>query len=264
MKVSDGLVGIADSRITTGSEVITARKVSVHRHGGRPMFLMTSGLRSLRDKTLTYFEEQLESGEASYDRLYKAANAFADQMRRVAREDKDALSDGRLFFDLHVLIGGQFEHDKEHKLYMLYPQGNWVEMSQGTPYYILGESSYGKPILDRTLKHTDCVRFALKVGCLAFDSTRISSTTVGFPLDVVVYLSETREMIEHRFEKEELEEMLSWWQQRMRASVGELPSGWMSAVLTQIDSPTALPATGSQGENGHVPQAQPKAWGALP
>ena len=81
MKVKDGLVGIADTRVTTGSERITARKVTIHEHGRHSMFFMTSGLRSLRDKALTYFEEALEEGEQTFDKLYKAVNAFAEQVR---------------------------------------------------------------------------------------------------------------------------------------------------------------------------------------
>ena len=86
MRVGDGLVGIADTRVTSGTEVITARKVSVHEHGGRNFFLMTSGLRSVRDKALTYFEEILEASDAEFDKLYKAVNAFSKQLRRVASD----------------------------------------------------------------------------------------------------------------------------------------------------------------------------------
>src|SRR5439155_17662448 len=187
MKVAGGLVGIADTRVTSGTEVITARKVSVHEHSGQTFFLMTSGLRSVRDKALTYFEEVLDESDTEFDRLYKAVNVFSGQLRRVADEDKEAIVAGNYRFDLHALIGGQFRHDKEHKLYLIYPQGNWVEIGSGTPYCIIGESGYGKPILDRTLKFSDPIRFALKVGCLAFDSTRISAVNVDFPIDVIIY-----------------------------------------------------------------------------
>ena len=236
-KVQDGLVGIADTRLTSGSECITARKVSVHTHGQHSLFLMTSGLRSVRDKVVTYFEDVLESGEVDADRLYKAVNALALQVRRVAAEDKEALEASNLGFNLHALIGGQMEHDKEHKLYMMYPQANWVEVGPGTPYSIIGETGYGKPILDRTLKYSDSMQFALKVGCLAFDSTRISAANVDFPIDVVVYKRDTFEMVEHRFEKNDLIEISNWWQERLRESVRLLPSHWISAVLPDSDNP---------------------------
>ena len=81
-------------------------------------------------------------------KLYKAVNAFAAALRRVATEDKAYLTDSGLHFDLHALIGGQLTKDAVHKLYLVYPEGNWVEISHGTPYHIIGEGGYGKPVLD--------------------------------------------------------------------------------------------------------------------
>lgn len=234
MRVEDGLVGIADTRITTGSECISARKLSVLHHAGRPLFLLTSGLRSVRDKALTYFEEELDAGESTFDRLYKAVNALAAQTRRVAAEDRAALEESKLAFSFYALVGGQLEHDKEPKLYLLYPQGNWVEIGPGTPYCIIGETGYGKPILDRTFKYSDTIEFALKVGALAFDSTRISSATVDFPLDVVVYDRRTGQTFQCRYDKEDFRESSSWWQERLRASLGELPSGWTDKILGRL------------------------------
>ena len=235
-KVHDGLVGIADTRLTSGSECITARKVSVHTHGQHSLFLMTSGLRSVRDKVVTYFEDVLESGEVKVDRLYKAVNELANQVRRVAAEDKEALEASNLSFNLHALIGGQMEYDREHKLYMMYPQANWVEVGPGTPYSIIGETGYGKPILDRTLKYSDSMQFALKVGCLAFDSTRISAANVDFPIDVVVYKRDSFTIVEHRFEKNDLIDISNWWQERLRESVRLLPSQWIADVFPDYDN----------------------------
>jgi putative proteasome-type protease len=220
-------VGIADTRVTSGNECITARKVSVYQGDRHSLFLMTSGLRSVRDKAVTYFEDALLEREPSLDRVFKAANAFADQVRRVALEDKEALADSGLEFNMHALIGGQFENDREHKLYLIYPQGNWVEVGEGTPYQILGATGYGKPVLDRTLKYDDTMRFALKVGCLAFDSTRISAADVDFPLDVVLYERDSLRMIQHRYEKRDLQDISNWWQDRLRCLVNELPSEWI-------------------------------------
>ena len=185
--VQEGIVGIADSRLISGNEIISAKKVSVYEHGHGSMFIMTSGLRSVRDKTLTYFEEHLTTRSEPFDRLFKAVNMFAEQMRQVSREDKEALADSGLGFDFYTLVGGQLDQDQEHLLYLVYPQGNWIAVGKGTPYQIIGSPAYGKPVLDRALKYQDSLGFALKVGCLAFDSTRISAADVDFPIDVVIY-----------------------------------------------------------------------------
>jgi putative proteasome-type protease len=233
MKLQDGLVAIADTRVTSGSECITARKVTIFEHGQHTLFMMTSGLRSLRDKVVTYFEEVLEAEDSKFDRLYKAVNALADQVRRAAAEDKAALEASNLLFNFQALIGGQMENDKEHKLYLLYPQANWVEINYGTPYCIIGETGYGKPILDRTLEYTDSMQYALKVGCLAFDSTRISAANVDFPIDVVIYKRDSFDLVCHRYEKRDLAEISNWWQERLRESVRLLPSDWVEAVIDE-------------------------------
>jgi putative proteasome-type protease len=220
IKIKDGLVGVSDTRLTSGTERTTARKVTIHQHGQYSMFLMTSGLRSVRD--------------TNFDKLYKAVNAFAEQVRIVADEDKNALKEAGLDFNLFSIIGGQLENDKEHKLYMLYPQGNWVEVGQGSPYFLIGESSYGKPIIDRVLHYETSMDMALKLAYLAFDSTRISAVDVDFPIDVVLYKRDSFEIVQHRFEREDLQHLPEWWQERLRKSVEEMPDEWVSLALDKL------------------------------
>ncbi|MBI2192682.1 MAG: peptidase [Planctomycetes bacterium] len=238
MKIHDGLIGIADTRVTSGTEYITARKVTIYEKQRHPMFLMTSGLRAARDKALTYFEEVIAERPQPFDRLYKAVNAFAEQIRRVAQEDRAALTESGLQFDIRCLAGGQLEKDPEHKLYLLYPEGNWVEIGQGTPYHIMGESGYGKPILVRTLKYQDSMRHALKVGYLAFDSTRISAADVDFPIDVVLYARDSYRILEHRYDKDDFKDISNWWQEQLRQSVHELPSQWMDRIFSELPLPS--------------------------
>ena len=243
MRVKDGLVGIADTRVTSGSECITARKVSIYQQEGWAMFLMTSGLRSIRDKALTYFDEIMADAEEPPDnRLFKVVNVLAEQMRRVAREDKESLDDAGFHFNMHALVGGQLAGDHEHKLYMVYPQGNWVEIGEGTPYHIIGAGGYGKPVLDRVLKYDDAISMALKVGTLAFDSTRISAADVEFPIDIVVYVKDSYTVVSHRFEKTDLLETSTWWQERLRHSVNELSLNWAQPLLDKLpNSPHLIP-----------------------
>lgn len=231
--VEDGLVGLADTRITAGNEMTTAQKLSTYETPHGAVFFMTSGLRSVRDKVATYFEEALETGPP-LDKLFKAVNLFSGLVRQVAKEDKEYLDASGLQFNIHAIMGGQFTGDPSHKLFLIYPQGNWIEITCGTPYHIIGETGYGKPVLDRTLKHADSIHFALKVGCLAFDSTRISAAGVDFPLDVVVYSKGSFSLIEHRFEQADLAHISTWWQERLRESVHALPSEWIEAIAARL------------------------------
>lgn len=230
IKVKDGLIGLADTRIVSGTERITATKISTHQHGKHSLFLMTSGLRSVRDKALAYFERALEETE-SFKNLYEAIGVFADQVKRVEKEDGESLLKSGINFNLHALVGGQLEDDKEQKLYMIYPQGNWVEVSRSTPFYIIGESGYGKPILERTIEYESSLSDALTAAFLAFNATITCAVDVDYPLDIVFYKKDSYTMTTTRFEREEMQEVSKWWHQNIKKLASELPSDWQKKVL---------------------------------
>ena len=100
--------------------------------------------------------------------------------------------------------------------------------------FVEGFRVKGKPVLDRTLKYEDSLRFALKVGCLAFDSTRISAADVDFPIDVVIYAKHSFHITEHRYNKQDLAPISDWWQERLRNSVHELPAEWIDRVFMNV------------------------------
>ncbi|HAS43030.1 MAG TPA: peptidase [Microscillaceae bacterium] len=235
IKVRSGLVAIADTRITSGVETTTSRKISVHQQGNNALFLMTSGLRSIRDKAMTYFEEVLEGDKFPFDKMYKALNIFGQQLRRVASEDKSHLSASGLVFNLYAIVGGQLENDKEHKLYLLYPEGNWIEILEGTPFTIIGNSGYGTPILNRTLHYDADLRYAFKTGFLSFDSTRVSANDVGYPIDVVFYRTATREIKEQRFDRNETGQISAMWETELKKIISEMPEEWMDTLLQKVD-----------------------------
>jgi len=274
MRLDRGLVALADTRITSGTEVTTARKVKIYQHDQHALFVMTSGLRSVRDKTVTYFDELIAEQDEKFDRMYKAANAFGAQLRRVAAEDKAALHDAGLSFDVHVLLGGQLERDAQPELYLLYPAGNWIKISEGTPYHIIGESGYGRPIIRRTLTHEDDLDHALKVGMLAFDSTRISAADVDYPLDVVIYRAGTYEMVHHRFEHHETQQVSAFWQEWLRNGVEQLPDDWIApfrpmleAAHTPVPPSTTGDATGpaaNPASRQAAAQQRPQLQQAMP
>ncbi|MCY3886937.1 MAG: peptidase [Chloroflexi bacterium] len=212
IKCKDGLVAIADTRITSGSEVSTAKKIAVHQGERHAMFVLTSGLRSVRDKAITYFEERWRQNGTQLSRSYEAVNALAGEIRRVYEEDNDWLVKAGLHFDLHCIVGSQLTEDDSPHLYLLYPQGNWVEVSRGTPYLIIGETRFGKPILDRALRYDASLEQALRLGVLSFNSTEASSADVGPPLDAVVYAADSFGIRERRFNAEELAPVAQFWQ----------------------------------------------------
>ena len=89
IKVKDGLVAIADTRITSGTDTTSKKKIYIEQKDKYSLFIMTSGLRSVRDKAILYFKELI--GQEEHNKLYKAVNAFGQQVKRVAEEDKSSL-----------------------------------------------------------------------------------------------------------------------------------------------------------------------------
>ncbi|KAB7733046.1 peptidase [Rudanella paleaurantiibacter] len=241
IKVRSGLVAIADTRLTSGTEVSSNRKITVHQVEHHSLFVMTSGLRSVRDKAITYFREVLAEQDRSFNKLYKAVNAFGEQVKRVAREDRESLTASGLNFNLNAIVGGQLEDDDEHKLFMLYPEGNWVEVDNGSLFKIIGNSGYGKPLLFRNLTYDTSLADALKIGFLAFDATRVSANDVDYPLDVVIYPNNSFHMTEHRLEKDDMDEISHQWSALLNNSVRKLPNYWMDPIFEKLGSGNRYP-----------------------
>ena len=229
IKVKEGLVAIADTRITSGTDTTLKKKIYVEQKDKYSLFIMTSGLRSVRDKAVLYFKELI--GQEEHNKLYKAVNAFGQQVKRVAEEDKSSLEKAGFKFDLNTIIGGQLKDDEEHKLFLLYPEGNWVELGQGAPFVIIGNSGHGKAILNRTLREETTMRIALKAGFLSFDSTRVSSNNVDFPIDIALYKRDSFDMIEHRYEQSDLENISTQWAEELKNALQNIPEDWLDRAF---------------------------------
>ena len=232
IKVKEGLVAIADSCITSGTETTVKRKLSVVQKDGHSLFIMTSGLRSVRDKAMVYFNEVME--KESFSKLYEAVNAFGDQVRRVAGEDRVYLEKAGFKFDLSTIIGGQLKDDDEHKLFLLYPEGNWVELGSGAPFVVIGNSGHGKAILNRTVDEDSDMRLALKAGFLSFDSTRVSSNNVDFPIDVVLYRKNSFCLAEQRYTRKDMELISAQWADELKSALEQIPEDWMDKVFQKF------------------------------
>jgi putative proteasome-type protease len=235
IKVKEGLVAIADTRVTSGNDVTTKKKLTTLQKDKCSVFIMTSGLRSIRDKAIVYFDELLETDLQQYNKLYKVVNAFGQQVKRAAEEDKVSLENAGFKFNLHTIIGGQMKDDEEHKLFLLYPEGNWVELGQGAPYVIIGNAAQGKAILNRILKEDTSMQLALKAGFLSFDSTRISAADVDFPIDVALYKSNSFNMVDYHYESSDLESISMQWHEELKKALDNISNQWIDSAFNKLE-----------------------------
>lgn len=232
VKTVNGLVGLADTRIVNGSEQTSKSKVSQLKHPAGTLFFMTSGLRSVRDKTSIYFEQELANSEAAtMTRLFQAANLFGTCLRKVREEDGASLVEANLRFNTHAIVGGQFDDDREPVLFYIYPEGNWVEATVDAPYHVIGRTSYCKPILDRFLTHESSLAEAVALSFLAFEATRASVTDVDFPVDMVVLDAHSRQSNFQRFAAAELDVANQWWHDSLQTALRQFPLEWAQTLI---------------------------------
>ncbi|MGH2717358.1 MAG: hypothetical protein ACRDJU_02110, partial [Actinomycetota bacterium] len=130
------------------------------------------------------------------------------------------------------------------------PQANWVEVSAETPYFLIGESGYAKPLLDRTLHYDTPLELALKIGYLAFEATRTSTAATDFPMDVVIYRRDSFRLRQVRYETSELSAASQWWTEKVRGLIEDLPSTWVGRALGAQDGGKVTPLRPQTADEG--------------
>jgi len=233
IKIKEGLIALSDGRITSGTQLSAARKVTIMGSGPHRFFVMSSGLRSVRDKTLAYLRRDMaRRREENYPTMLEAVTAFTTCLRQVSDEDKESLLASKLHFNLHAIIGGRLSEDREPTMYLVYPEGNWIEVDERTPYLSIGATAYGKPILDRALRYHTSMPTALKLAYLSFDSTRFSSADVGFPIDMVTFSMDDGLWRESQFDYDDLVEQRQWWNRNITDLAQRMPDGpWLDKLM---------------------------------
>jgi len=225
-----GLVALADTRIVRGGEKLTRGKLAVLPHGGGSFFVMTSGLRSVRDKLMIYAESALAEEGESITRLHEVVTLLGQQLRRIHNEDGEGLAASGLSFNLHAVVGGMLDGDESPLLFQLYPAGNWILASDESPTFIIGRSSYGRPIVDRVIAPETSLEVCVPLAVLAFDATRTSSVDVDFPVDVLTVAPDGT-VREQRYGEADLDACMRAWQDHLQAGLRVLPTAWAAPLL---------------------------------
>ncbi|MGA9277987.1 proteasome-type protease [Ilumatobacter sp.] len=236
--VDAGVVALSDTRIVRGSQISVKAKLSSLSSGDRSAVLMTSGLRSVRDKVAHRVQDQLDSRPVH--RMHQLATGWGDRLREVRAEDGPSLADAGFTFNSHALIGGRLLDDERPLLLHVYPEGNWVEATADDPSIIIGRSNYGKPILDRLLRSDTPLDQAATLAYLAFDATRTSANDVDFPIDVAVIPHTASAFTIRRFTERDLQPQHDAWNQSLSDALDSVPSDWASEL---IDPPQQPPPT---------------------
>ena len=189
IKLNAGLVMLSDSRTNAGVDHIsTFRKMAVfEKPGDRVMVLLSSGNLAISQSVKQHLMNA-DEGRAIWTAksLYEVAETIGAAIRKIWQRENEALKDAGVEFNINMLLGGQIEGEG-CRLFHIYSAGNFIEATDENCYFQIGESKYGKPILDRVVNPETPLDEAAKCALISMDSTLKSNLSVGLPLDMVVY-----------------------------------------------------------------------------
>ena len=196
IKLNAGLVFLSDSRTNAGLDQISSfRKMMIYeKTGDRFMVLLSAGnlsiSQSVREILQTTQIKDRDDAEGitiwNAKSMFDAARVLGAAVRHVHDRDGAALKRSGVDFNVSLVFGGQIKGEGM-RLFQVYSAGNFIEATPETPYFQVGESKYGKPVLDRVLTPDTPLDEAAKCALVSMDSTLKSNLSVGLPLDLVVY-----------------------------------------------------------------------------
>lgn len=226
-----GLVFLSDSRTNAGlDQISTFRKMHTFEvPGERVMVLLTAGNLSVSQSVASGLRVQMEShGEkslASAPNMFSAAKLVGDAVRKVFERDADALKAFNIEFNANMIFGGQIKGEAP-RLFNVYSAGNFIEATEETPYFQIGESKYGKPILDRVIGGGLSLDEVAKCCLISMDSTIKSNLSVGLPLDLLCYERDALRINRHKLidgKDPYFASIRERWAEQLRKVFNELP-----------------------------------------
>lgn len=190
MRLSEGLVFVSDSRTNAGfDQISTFRKMHTFTAEDRTLVVLSAGNLATSQSVVSLLEKRAgREGRNLFNvsTVFEAAELVGRTVREVIQRDNADGAVSHVDFSCSLILGGQIRGES-CRLFNIYPEGNFIESTPETPYFQIGESKYGKPILDRVLNYQTSLDRAYQCALISFDSTMKSNLSVGMPLDVAIY-----------------------------------------------------------------------------
>ena len=193
VRLDAGMLFASDSRTNAGVDhVATFTKMRVYeRKDDRVIVLLSSGNLATSQGVINLLDRHARAEDGAETiwtarTMYDAAEMVGNSLREVERRDGPFLAQSAIDVSSNLIVGGQIKGEGP-RLFHVYAQGNFIEATDDTPYFQLGESKYGKPILDRVVSMATPQKEAAKCVLISFDSTMKSNISVGLPIDLLWY-----------------------------------------------------------------------------
>ncbi|EHL98834.1 peptidase, T1A family protein [Acetobacteraceae bacterium AT-5844] len=236
--LEQGLVMLADTRTNAGVDNIStfSKIFTSAAPGERMLSLLSAGNLAITQSVWNCLCEGLQlDGEhhtlLTVPSMFRAAQLVGAAIRHVYQMDGPALKEQGVGFDVSLILGGQIAGGPV-RLYLVYAAGNFIEATPDTPFLQIGEHKYGKPILDRALTHQTSLEDGVKLTLVSMDSTLRSNLTVGLPLDLLVYETDSfRIRLQQRITEEDpyFHQLRESWSAALRDAYRRMPlPDWFS------------------------------------
>jgi putative proteasome-type protease len=193
MSLDAGMIFASDSRTNAGVDHIARfSKMRVFtRDAARVIVMMSSGNLSITQNAINVVEQKARGGD-DHVHIWNAASMFdvarllGDALREVKGRDGPYMEQHNIDASANFILGGQIQGEAP-RLFEVYSEGNFIEATPDTCYFQIGESKYGKPVIDRVVHRGTTLLDATKCTIVSFDSTMRSNISVGLPIDLLVY-----------------------------------------------------------------------------
>jgi putative proteasome-type protease len=233
MSLDAGMIFASDSRTNAGVDQIARfSKMRVFsREGDRVVVALSSGNLSLTQNALSMVEQRGRAGDSAMHlwnatSMFDIARLIGDALREVKTRDGPYLQQNNIDSHANFIVGGQVRGES-HRLFEVYSEGNFIEATPDTCYFQIGESKYGKPVIDRVVKRSTGLLEATKCTIVSFDSTMRSNISVGLPIDLVVYESDALHIkLQRRIEESDpyFQMIHTQWGEGLRRVFAQLPN----------------------------------------
>ena len=190
----NGLVFMSDTRTNAGVDNVSVFR-KLHRWsvpGERALVLLSAGNLATTQAVVSILDERVKAPDERAPSLlevpsmFQAAQLVGTTLRDVIAAYSGTGQTGESAFGATMILGGQIAGG-EHRLFLIYPEGNFIEASDDNPFFQIGETKYGRPILVRALDRDMSFEDAVRLLMVSFDSTIKANLSVGLPLDLLVY-----------------------------------------------------------------------------
>ena len=193
MKLHDGLIFMSDTRTNSGVDNISIfRKMhTFEKPGERYITIMTAGNLATTQSVISLLAERTKAPEdrnpsiLAAPSMFQVAQIIGDLVRDTIRTRVEVGQEAEKTFNATLIVGGQI-NGMEPRLFMIYPEGNFIEASVDTPFFQIGETKYGRPILVRGFQPDMSFESAVKLLMVSFDSTMAANLSVALPLDMLI------------------------------------------------------------------------------